>query len=162
ERFQTLKLPVQLCFAVLFKRHTMVSRSRLLPGRIRPRCSNAFTVLAFASGGRSISLSLRRRKTGLPPSESVSSWYPFSIWVRRSCSLPVSLAVGIATFFFAISHASLKEYGNRTTQRCVISCATRHRRLVAANLGERGTSRPSRFSRQTHLCPKRPVQTGRP
>jgi hypothetical protein len=61
-------------------------------------------VLRLADRGRSSSLSFNRRRTGLPPSESVSSCYPSWICERRSCSVSVSFGRRLAAFFFAIFH----------------------------------------------------------
>jgi hypothetical protein len=47
----------------------MTSGSRLLPGLIRSRSCNAFTVLRLAEAGRITSSSFNLRRTGLPPSE---------------------------------------------------------------------------------------------
>jgi hypothetical protein len=63
----------------VFMRHAILSGSRLLPELIRPRSSRAFTVLRLADAGRTTSSSFKRRKTGSPPSESVSSLYPCSV-----------------------------------------------------------------------------------
>jgi hypothetical protein len=80
-----------------FKRQAIVSESRLLPGRIRPRCPNAFTVLAFASAGRITVSSFTLRRTGFPPRESVSSSYPRDICASRSSSVSVNFG-GIVVF----------------------------------------------------------------
>ena len=45
-----------------------------------------------------------QRRTGLPPSESVSSWYPSWMCESRSCSVSVSFDERLAAFFFAILH----------------------------------------------------------
>jgi hypothetical protein len=57
-------------------REKLEKSSLPLPGLISPCFSIALMVLRFADGGRTCSLSFIRRSTGLPPSESVSSWYP--------------------------------------------------------------------------------------
>src|ERR1035438_3776189 len=74
-----------------------------------PRCSIALTVLRLADRGRISSLSFTRRRTGLPPSESVSSWYPSWMCESRSCSISVSFGGRLAVFFFAISHVHSRE-----------------------------------------------------
>src|SRR6266498_3171972 len=88
--------------ALVFICHAIVRGSRLLPELIRPRSSRAFTVLRLADAGRITSSSFKRRKTGLPPSESVSSWYPCSMCQTRSCSVSVSLGRSAPAFFFAV------------------------------------------------------------
>src|SRR5206468_7265159 len=70
----------------VFMCHAIVRGARLLPELIRPRSSRAFTVLRLADAGRTTSSSFKRRKTGSPPSESVSSWYPCSMCQIKSCS----------------------------------------------------------------------------
>src|ERR1043166_1199871 len=80
----------------------MVSGSRPLPGLMSPCCSSALMVLRLADRGRICSLSFNRLRTGLPPSESVSSWYPSRMCDRRSCSVSVSFGGGLAAFFCAI------------------------------------------------------------
>src|ERR1700691_6558217 len=69
-----------------------------------PRRSIALMVLRLADSGRISSLSFNRRRTGLPPSEAVSSWYPSWMCESRSCSVSVSLDGRLAAFFFAILH----------------------------------------------------------
>jgi hypothetical protein len=93
----------------LFKRHTIVSGSRPLPGLMSPRCSIALMVLRLADRGRSSSLSFNRRRTGLPPSESVSSWYPSWMCESRSCSVSVSFGRRPVGFFVATSHVHSQE-----------------------------------------------------
>src|SRR6266571_3602168 len=78
------------------------SGSRPLPGVIRPRSSRAFTVLRLADAGRISSPSFNRRRTGLPPRESVSSWYPCSMCQIKSCSASVSFGRTAPAFFLAI------------------------------------------------------------
>jgi len=67
-----------------------------------PRRSSALTVLRLADRGRISSLSFNRRRTGLPPSESVSSWYPSWMCESRSCSVSVSFGRRLAVFFFTL------------------------------------------------------------
>ena len=83
--------------------------SRPLPGLMSPRCSNALMVLRLADSGRISSLSFNRRRTGLPPSESVSSWYPSWMCESRSCSVSVSFGETLGVFFFAILHVHSRE-----------------------------------------------------
>src|SRR5256885_16201859 len=82
-----------------FKLHAIVSGSRPLLGRIKPRCSNAFTVLAFASAGRSTVSSFTPRRIGFAPRELVSSMYPWAIYASRSCSLSVSFGAIVLSLF---------------------------------------------------------------
>src|SRR6266513_1633220 len=86
----------------VFMYHAIVRGARLLPEVIRPRFSRAFTVLRLADAGRTPSSSFKRRKTGSPPSESVSSWYPCSMCQIKSCSASVSFGRTTAACFFAI------------------------------------------------------------
>lgn len=95
--------PSKIYFAFLLKRHTRVSGSRPLPGLIRPRSCSAFIVLQLAEAGRITSLlSFNCRKTGLPPSESVSSCYPCCRCDSRSGSASVSFGSTLLAFFFAM------------------------------------------------------------
>jgi hypothetical protein len=82
-----------------FRRHTIVSGSRPLPGVMSPRRSIALMVLRLADRGRISSLSFNRRRTGLPPSESVSSWYPSWRCESSSCSASVSFGRRLASGF---------------------------------------------------------------
>jgi hypothetical protein len=91
-------------FIFFFRRHTIVSASRPLPGLMSPRCSIALMVLRLAERGRISSSSFNRRSTGLPPSESVSSWNPSWMCESRSCSVSVSFGRRLAAFFFVASH----------------------------------------------------------
>ncbi|MGC1475128.1 MAG: hypothetical protein WA804_04740, partial [Terriglobales bacterium] len=61
----------------LFRRHAIVSGSQPLSGVMSPRRSIALMELRLADGGRISSLSFNRRRIGLPPSKSVSSWIRF-------------------------------------------------------------------------------------
>jgi len=102
----------------------MVSRSRPSPGVMSPRRSIALIVLRLAPRGRISSLSFSRRRTGLQPSESVSSWYPSWMCESRSCSVSVSFCPRSAAFFFTIYHAhspegQLSVSPNRRTGRSV-------------------------------------------
>ena len=58
--------------------------------------------LTISGEKKQITLSFDRRRTGLLPSESVSSSYPSWICDRRSCSTSVSFGGRLAAFFFAI------------------------------------------------------------
>jgi hypothetical protein len=62
-----------------------------------------FDGIATGGQGPIPSLSFNRRRTGLPPGESVSSWYPSWMCDRRSCSTSVSFGRSLADFFFTIS-----------------------------------------------------------
>ena len=83
-----------------------------MPGLISPRCSIALMVLRLADKGRISSLSFKRRRIGLPPSESVSSWYPFWMCESRSCSISVSFGRSLAVFFFAISTSIRRKFSS--------------------------------------------------
>jgi hypothetical protein len=61
-----------------FRRHTIVSGSRPLPGLMSPRCSIALMVLRLADRGRISSSSFNRRRIGLPPSVSIGEVRPSS------------------------------------------------------------------------------------
>ena len=76
---------------------------------VRPRGSIALMVLRLADRGRISSLSFNRRRTGLPPSGSVSSWYPSWMCASRSCSVSVSFGRRLAAFFYAISYVHSQE-----------------------------------------------------
>src|ERR1019366_1116240 len=77
-----------------------------------PRCSSALIVLRLADRGRTSSLSFKRRRIGLPPSESVSSWYPSWMFESRSCSISVSIGRRLAAFFFATSHVHSQKFSS--------------------------------------------------
>jgi len=79
-----------------------------LPGVMSPRRSIPLIVLRLADRGRISSLSFNRRRTGLPPSESVSSSYPSWMCESKSCSASVSFGGRLAAFFFAILHVHLR------------------------------------------------------
>src|ERR1039457_7481807 len=89
-------------FVFFLRRHTIVSGSRPLPGLMSPRRSIALMVLRLADRGRISSLFFKRRRTGLPRSESVSSWYPSWMCESRACSVSVSFGETLGVFFFAM------------------------------------------------------------
>jgi hypothetical protein len=91
-------------FCFLF--HTLHNSERVatLGGTNESALFQRLEVLRLAERGRISSLSFKYRRTGLPPSESVSSWYPCWMCENRSRSVLVSFGRGLAAFFFAISH----------------------------------------------------------
>src|SRR5579864_1952667 len=133
-------------YSFFFRRHTTVSGSRPLSGLMSPRCSSALIVLRLADRGRISSLSFDRRRTGLLPSESVSSWYPSWMCDRRSCSTSVSFGGRLAVFFFAIFHSIRDEVSCPIPLIEALGTRFGSTRHTAARAGTKGCARAFRHA----------------
>lgn len=103
-----------------------------------PRRSIALMVLRLADRGRISSLSFNRRRTGLPPSESVFNWYPSWMCETRSCSVSVSFGGSLAVFFFAILHADLRRSSSQFPPVGLREIEVGNTRRNAATTGTKG------------------------
>jgi hypothetical protein len=107
-------------------------------GLMSPRCSVALMVLRLADRGRISSLSFNRRRTGLAPSESVSSWYPFWMCESRSCSVSVSFGRRPAGFFFAIFYVHRRRVSSPPRPVGALGTRLGNRRHIAARAETKG------------------------
>lgn len=96
--------PITSAHLFPFLRQAPGDRERIVPfaGRMRPRCSSAFIVLAFASAGRKTSLSFNCAGPGCWQGNRSQADNPVPGFASKPCSLSVGFGGIVLAFFFGI------------------------------------------------------------